>query len=380
MINICSFSDIHIGIKTYGKIDPITGLNTREIHALDVLDEVVNSAINNKRDILLFAGDAYKNNLPSPTIQDEFNKRIKKAADHGITCLILDGNHDVSKMNTTSSAMKQFDTLGVKNVIHTRFHKEYIYKKGNEKIKFVFLPTYHTEDEIKDIVDNTTYDGFPIIYIGHLTLTSAYLNDYMVAEKEVSVDYSIFKKEGVLAVDCGHLHKFQVLNNLPLIFYNGSTQRVDFNEENQPKGYVDLFVDAINETIDYKFCEVNTQKFYTLKIDLKEKQDGTQLVIDELERNKERIENAIVRIICETNDNTILNSKDVYDYLLTLNPTHMLDIQRIKDLSEHKRNTGINENTNIYNSLELYYKGKIREKERIELGKQIIEEVNNNEQ
>ena len=66
--------------------------------------------------------------------------------------------------------------------------------------------------------------------------------------------------------------------------------------------------------------------------------------------------------------------------MLTLNPTHMLDIQRIKDLSEHKRNTGINENTNIYNSLELYYKGKIREKERIELGKQIIEEVNNNEQ
>lgn len=379
MINICSFSDIHIGIKLYGEIDPESGLNTREIHALKILDEVVDSAINSKKDILLFAGDAYKNNLPSPTLQNEFNKRIKRASDNGITCLILDGNHDVSKMQTTSSAMKQFETLGVSNVIHTRFHKEYIYEKNNEKIKFVFLPTYHTEEEIKDIVDNTTYDGFPIIYIGHLTLTSAYLNDYMVAEKEVSVDYNIFKKKGVLAVDCGHLHKFQILENSPLIFYNGSTQRIDFNEEHQKKGYVDLFVDTINEIIDYKFCEVNSQKFYTLKIDLKNDSNGTQSIINELENNKNKISDAIVRIICETNDNTILNSKDVYDYLTTLKPTHILDIKRIKDLSEHKRNSGINENTNIYNSLELYYKGKTREKERVELGKQIIEEVDNNE-
>lgn len=377
MINIISFSDLHIGIKTYGKIDPSTGLNTRELHALNVLDEVIEDTINTHQDILIFAGDAYKNNMPSPTIQDEFNKRIKKAADNGILCLVLDGNHDVSKMSTTSSAMKQFDTLGVDNVIHTRFHKEYIYEKGNEKIKFVFLPTYHTEDEIKSIVNNTTYDGFPIVYIGHLTLTSAYLNDYMVAEKEISVDYNLFKKPGVLAVDCGHLHKFQVINNLPLIFYNGSTQRVDFNEEFQPKGYVKLKIDAINETIDHEFCEVNSQKFFTLKMDLKNDDDATITLISELTNNKDKIKNAIVRIVCEVNDNTILNSKDVYAFLETLLPEHILDIQKIKDISEHKRNTGIDETTNIYNSLELYFKGKTREKERVELGKQIIEEVEN---
>lgn len=376
MIKVLSFADLHVGVKTYGKIDPITGLNTRELQTLDVLEDMINYAIDNKVEIIVAAGDMYKNNLPSPTLQNEFNKRIKVAADKGITCLILDGNHDVSKMNTTCSAMKTFSTLDIPNIIHTRFHQEFIYDNGNEKIKFVFLPTYHTKQEIKEIIDNTSYDGFPIVFIGHLTIKGALLNDWLIEDKEIYIDSSDFNKEGVAAVICGHLHKHQILNYSPLVYYTGSTQRIDFNEEKQEKGFVtlDIYSDC---SVDYKFVESKSQMFFTLKEDLTDKDNGTSIILNKLKDNNHLFKNSIIRIIVNANENTILNNNEIYDYLSQFNPLHILDIQKVYN-NVKKRNSDITENVTLDQSLELFYQGKPREKERIELGKKIIKKWSDN--
>lgn len=374
-IKILSFADFHVGVKTYGKIDPETGLNTREIQTLEILDEMVDYAINNKIPVIVAAGDMYKNNLPTPTLQDEFNRRMKRAADAGICCLILDGNHDVSKMQTTSSAMKQFSTLEVPNIIHTRFHKEYIFNdsEGN-KIKFVFLPTYHTKEEIKSIVDKTTYDGYPIVFIGHMTVRGAALNDWLIEDKEIYIDMEDFYKDGVAAVICGHLHKHQILNQNPLIYYTGSTQRVDFNEEKQPKGFVLLDVNQ-DCSVENEFIEVQSQKFYTLKLDVQNNSNATEFIIDNLIKDEEKIKNSIVRIILDVNDATQINEKEIYQKINEFNAFNILDIQKVYDYRKHARNSEITEHLSIEKSLELYYQNKPRAKERIELGKEIIKQL-----
>ena len=105
-MKILCTADIHIGQQAYGKIDPKTGLNTRTLHGLNVFDDMINYAINNNIEVFVFSGDMFKHNLPSPTIQDEVNKRIKKLSDNNIQTFILDGNHDVSKLNNAKSALE----------------------------------------------------------------------------------------------------------------------------------------------------------------------------------------------------------------------------------------------------------------------------------
>ncbi|MFW6007785.1 MAG: metallophosphoesterase family protein [archaeon] len=380
-MKILTFADFHLGVKTHGKMDFNTGLNIREIQTLKVLDEMIDYAIENKIPVIIAAGDMYKNNIPSPTLQDEFNKRIKRAAFNGIKVLMLDGNHDVGKMDNSKSAMKTFETLEVDNVICTKYHKEIIETIDNQTIKFVFLPTYHTREEIEKIVENTDTKTHPTIFIGHLTVIGAMLNDWLVEQKEIYIDVNTFDKEGILAVVLGHLHKHQILHREPFVYYTGSTQRIDFNEENQPKGFVLLDIDD-DYNLTHEFIEVNSQRFLTIKEDLsvmgelvESSFDGTNVIIQKLEDKKEKIKDAIIRIQIELDETTQINEKEIYKKAYDLGAFNVLTIQKTYNFERRVRNKELTEHISIERGLELHYKGKKRSEERIRIGKEIIKEV-----
>ena len=378
MAKILTFADYHLGTRTYGSIDPETNLNTRELSMLKILDEMIDYAIDNEVEFIIAAGDMYKNNMPSPTIQNQFFKRIKRAADNDIDVLILDGNHDVGKMENSKSATAAMDTLDIKNIHHRKFFDcKCLWSNKDEKYyQFVFLPTYHTREEIEDIVENRVEYDEQTIFIGHMTIQGALLNDWLIEDKEVFINASIFDKPNVLAVVLGHLHKHQVLSYNPLVYYTGSTDRIDFTEEKQPKGFVVL--DINDDRVNYEFVEVNAQKFYTGKFEFEDESDATSIIIDKLKMDSEEIENAIVRIKVNLDESTIINDKEIYEVLNELNPCSVLNLQKIYNYSENTRNSELSEGVSIQKSLELYYEGKPREKERINLGKEIINYVENN--
>lgn len=367
-MKLLCFADTHIGVKAHGKLDPTTGFNTREIQSLNTLEEVCDYAINNNIEVVIFAGDMYKNSMPSPSLQDEVNKRIKKVADAGINFLILDGNHDVSKMENFVSPLKGFKTFSIKNVYHTRFHNEIII----DGYRFVFLPTYHTKEEIEKIVEQTNYD-LPVIFIGHMSIKDALLNDWTVADKEVYIDLEIFNKSNVAAVVLGHLHKYQILNSNPLVFYTGSTQRIDFNEERQPKGFVVLDVNGTNVTNEY--IEVESQKFHTSKHKFDNEALATSLIVDDLKKDAKKIKDAIVRVQVEMDELTKINDKDIYEAAYALGAANVLNIQKIVNSDKAVRNAELTEHVSIEKGLELYYKDKPRGEQRIKLGKEIMKKV-----
>ena len=97
-MKILHFADLHLGVESYGRVDPTTGLSSRFLDFLSALDKVVNYAIENRIDLVLFCGDAYKSREPSQTQQREFAKRINRLCTNGIqsssssattTCLTL---------------------------------------------------------------------------------------------------------------------------------------------------------------------------------------------------------------------------------------------------------------------------------------------------
>ena len=116
MPRILHFADAHIDIATYGRHDPVTGLPVRTQDFLKALDTIVDTAIDEQVDLVLFAGDAYKDRTPVPTFQREWGRRIVRLSQAGIPTLLLVGNHDLSPATGRAHAMQEYETLPVPHI------------------------------------------------------------------------------------------------------------------------------------------------------------------------------------------------------------------------------------------------------------------------
>lgn len=117
MPKILHFADSHIDMANYGRQDPDSGLPLRVMDFLKSLDEIVDAAISEQVDCVIFAGDAYKNRDPAPTFQREWGKRIMRLSKAEIPTILLVGNHDVSPSVARAHAMEEFSTLSVLHVL-----------------------------------------------------------------------------------------------------------------------------------------------------------------------------------------------------------------------------------------------------------------------
>ena len=112
-IKVLHFSDAHIDMVNHGRQDPGSGLPVRVIDFLKSLDTIVDTAIDEKVDLVIFAGDAYKDRTPSPTYQREWGKRIIRLSRAEIPTILLIGNHDLSPSYGRAHAIQEFHTLKI---------------------------------------------------------------------------------------------------------------------------------------------------------------------------------------------------------------------------------------------------------------------------
>ncbi|HET8564359.1 MAG TPA: metallophosphoesterase [Candidatus Binatia bacterium] len=112
-MRLLHFADAHIDMANYGRHDPETGLPLRVLDFLKALDTIVDAAISERVDMVIFAGDAYKDRSPAPTFQREWGKRIIRLSQAHIPTLLLVGNHDLSPALGRAHAIQEFDTLQV---------------------------------------------------------------------------------------------------------------------------------------------------------------------------------------------------------------------------------------------------------------------------
>src|SRR5512140_1582545 len=112
-MKLLHFADAHIDMSNYGRRDPVTGLPVRVHDFLKSLDTIVDTAIAERVDLVIFAGDAYKDRTPVPTFQREWGRRIARLAQAKVPTLLLVGNHDLSPAAGRAHALQEFETLGV---------------------------------------------------------------------------------------------------------------------------------------------------------------------------------------------------------------------------------------------------------------------------
>ena len=112
-----------------------------------------------------------------------------------------------------------------------------------------------------------------------------------------------------------------------------------------------------------------------MKLDINEIDNFNDYIINEINNNKDKINDAIVRLILKLNINQSINDKKIYETINQYNPKYILNIQKNYNAKKYNRNSNITSELSIEESLELYYKDKERKTERILLGKEIINDI-----
>ena len=258
------FSDLHIGVENYGRIDPETGLSTRLGDFLSSLDQVVDFALTQGVDLVLMAGDAYKGRDPSQTHQRELAKRLARLSEAGIPVFLVVGNHDLPNAAGRANAVEIFSTLRVPHTYVGGQLENYIVPTaagplqvlavpwprrsimlGREESHGLSLEEIRTEiasrmtKTIQSRVQQLDPD-VPAVIAGHVTVNGATTGterSMMLGQDHVLLASALDHPQ-VEYVALGHIHKHQVLRDgNPMLVYSGSLQRVDFSEEADARGF-----------------------------------------------------------------------------------------------------------------------------------------------
>lgn len=303
-MKLLHFADIHIGMENYSKLDPQTGLSTRLSDFLKTFDFIVEKAISERVDAVVFAGDAYKTRDPNPTQQRGFGERIKKLANAGIPTVLVVGNHDTPNAEGKANTLDIYSALEIDNVWVSR-QPEYLKistKSGD--LQIITLPWLHKND-YKSVGEklNLLYDKInpssPAIFLSHAEVVGAQYGSEkgMAIANDVTIPLSLIQDRRLSYVALGHIHKHQVLskpNDSPLIIYAGSPHRIDFGEEKEEKGIILVNLDS-NKAV-YQFINTNSREFLTILININpDDKDPTQTVLGVIQ--KKNIEEKIVRLI-----------------------------------------------------------------------------------
>lgn len=322
MIKLLHFADAHIDMTNFGSHDPETGLPERVMDFLRSLDTIIQAAIDEKVDLVIFAGDAYKDRAPAPTFQREWGRRLMRLSKAGIPTILLTGNHDISPSQRKAHALQEFDTLApdhIRVVSNLRLLSPadleglpiqvmaipWITRAG--VMQTITSGESEEEDPLR-VIENSVSDwislalsetdpDLPIILTAHASVAGAKLGN----EQEIKIGRDVILPLGLVCnprfdyVALGHIHRYQDLNlgAHPPVVYPGSIERVDFGEVNEEKGFVIAKIEKGHTT--YEWRKLPIRKFIDRSVTLLDEQDVNEKLIAAMPP-QEALKDAIVRL------------------------------------------------------------------------------------
>ncbi|MAH39590.1 MAG: nuclease SbcCD subunit D [Dehalococcoidales bacterium] len=327
-MKIIHFADLHLGVESYGRIDPATGLSSRFLEFLSALDQLIDFALKNKVDLVLFCGDAYKSRDPSQTQQREFARRINRLSSGGIPTFLLIGNHDLHNAIGRATTTEIFDTLAVKSVYVA--NRPYVYKIDTPSgiIQIISLPwlrrsallsredtknlgfdqiNQKMQEVLTGIINTKAKEldpKLPSVLAAHVWVSGARVG----SEKSLTISQEHVLMLSNIAnltfdyIALGHIHKHQVLSSSPPVVYAGSLGRLDFSDEGDDKGFYLVEIESDAETgkrqTTFKFQPINGRRLITINVGLElADTDPTATVLKAIAEKEKGVSDAIVRLL-----------------------------------------------------------------------------------
>lgn len=389
-IPIMHLADIHFGMENHGSLNPRTGMHSRLEDFSRSLNQAITAAIEEPVDLVVFAGDAYKRNAPSPTEQREFVKAFCRLADAKIPTVMISGNHDIPVMHGKAASIDIFRTLrpGFFHVYINRptfgdANPPLILETPNGPIAVCAFPYFSPSyllayDEFKGLsyeelqaryesfflevikgMPKQVPDDIPRILVAHLTVYGATLGGYRgttIKSDDVQVLPANLVSAGYDYVALGHIHKYQNLspNDTIPVVYPGSIDRVDFGERDEDKGYIIAKVSRGKST--YRFESLPVRDCIQIRVEPDEGEDLTEAILAGIAAQP--IDDAIVRVtfVASDADVTTLDMKRIHE---ALRPAHYkAGFVRIpKETSSTRRTTTMNSEVKLRDALLAYIAG-----------------------
>lgn len=323
-MRLLHFADAHIDMANYGRHDPETGLPFRVLDFLKSLDTIVDAAISEKVDMVIFAGDAYKDRSPAPTFQREWGKRIIRLSQAKIPTLLLVGNHDLSPAIGRAHAIQEFDTLQVP-FIKVLDKPQFLTPSDlwDVPVQVIAMPWItrsglmanlemsaaepsevfsNLESRISSLIEeyiNEADSNLPLILTAHASVEGATfgLERMVMLGSDLVLPISVVKDKRLDYVAMGHIHKPQDVNegNHPPVIYPGSIERIDFGEMKDDKFYILAEVERGSAKVEWKKIE-GTRRFIERRTSLTSSENVTEFLKSQLPKN---LSDAIVKLIVE---------------------------------------------------------------------------------
>jgi len=295
-MKILHFADAHIDMAGQGRRDPQTGLPVRVTDFLAALDAIVDAAVNERVDLVIFAGDAYRDRAPAPTFQREWGKRIMRLSRAGIPTLLLVGNHDLSPALGRAHALQEYETLDVPHIRAVGGPK--FFRAGELDglpLQVIALPWVTRSSvmaamqsagmegtDVNEHIENGLHSllqgwlgqadpGVPVVLTAHASVQGAKLGGErtIMLGNDLALAPSMVRDPRLAYVALGHIHKPQNLNEgaQPPVVYPGSIERVDFGEVDDDKYFVIAHVQPGEDT-RVEWRKLNGRRFVDRKLTL----------------------------------------------------------------------------------------------------------------
>lgn len=327
MTRILHFADAHIDIAAHGRQDPVTGLPLRVLDFLKALDTIIDTAIDERVDMVVFAGDAYKDRTPVPTFQREWGRRIVRLSQAGIPTLMLVGNHDLSPAAGRAHAMQEFETIPVPH-IHVISRPCFLGPEDLEglPLQVIGLPwvsrsslmaslqlsavepdKIYTEIEARlvELVERWLTErrdpGLPVMLAAHASVQGAVYGSEraVMLGNDLVLPNSLVRDPRLSYTALGHIHKQQDLNKgqQPPVVYPGSIERVDFGEAQDSKYFVIAELEAGQPT-RYELRPLAGRAFLDYHVRFASAEE-IQVGLAACLPTREEMEGAILRLVIE---------------------------------------------------------------------------------
>lgn len=322
-VRILHFADVHIDMVTSGKRDAASGFAIRTLDYLKAFDTIVDRAISERVDLVLFAGDAYRDAIPSPTFQREWDRRMMRLSAAKIPTLMIPGNHDITPTSTKADALQEFASFNIP-YLHLGGERPKLWRPEDldgVPIQVITIPWIsrsklvlgaHEANEsqadqaaklevsliqwIEPLLAGAD-PSLPLVVMAHYSVSGAsFPNQQMITlGAEVTLPLKLLRDERITYTALGHIHKFQDLNegNQPPVVYSGSIERVNFGESGEQKGFI--LAELRPGHADYEFIPLDGRRFYNREITI----ESQSTFMDEIYRalpNPDWAEGAMIRL------------------------------------------------------------------------------------
>ena len=298
--------DLHVGKGTaLGKVVLGATLNSRVVDQINLLDFVLDRAIDLHIQHIIITGDIFEEPKPHPSLLALFAAWLKRCQVHDVHVHIIIGNHDILRSGFiyTSSldviAEVEMDNVSIYKDINTMLIGSTAFTLVPFRDRKSFSVPSNAE-AVRILRESLVYElaSIPVTYqkvlIGHLAIEGSIPVGDEIDDIANELFCPLDMFEGYDYTWMGHVHKPQVMQKSPHIAHIGSMDISNFGETDQKKFIIIFDCDTKDDPWSIEYLPTRPLKKFSIIVP-KDTDDPTDYILQQLKKEKS-LDKSIVKV------------------------------------------------------------------------------------